>query len=92
MGRKYTGAGKHHFFYFAGLIFFLILGCATVEETKGISKEKGDLLYSRELLARDDFKESLNVIQGILSLPHKGLYTDEAIFHAGSYLCSPEEP
>ena len=92
MGRKHAGAGEYHYLYFACLVFFLMVGCATVEETKSISKEKGYLLYSRELLARGDFKGSMNRIQGILSQPHKGTYTDEAIFHAGLIYAHQKNP
>lgn len=84
MGGKHHWRGKHFHFYVACLIFFILSGCATPEET-GSKKdiENINLLYSRALLTTGDYKGALKEIQGILSLSPNNPYRDEALFQAG---------
>jgi outer membrane protein assembly factor BamD (BamD/ComL family) len=83
LGGKHAGAGKHFYLYVACLIFLVLFGCATPEETGKKDIANINLLYSRALLASGDYKGALKEIQGILSLSPNNTYRDQALFQAG---------
>lgn len=98
MGRKLYWTRQYFYLYLASLIFFVLFGCATPEETgkddivlytcpKPETTVNDDIvdkniLQSRELLSKGDYKGALIKIQDILSFP-RHINKDEALFQAG---------
>ncbi|MBM4329915.1 MAG: hypothetical protein FJ117_01615 [Deltaproteobacteria bacterium] len=99
MGRERTRAGQFLFLCLAGLIFFLLSGCATVEKilipTPEVPAEKVQkqpehpqpaferLERAAQLFKQGDYDGSLIENQRVLSLAGKKLPGDRALFNMG---------
>ena len=99
MGRERTRAGQFIFLCIAGLIFFLLSGCTTLEKifipTREVPAEKVQkqperpqpaferLERAAQLFKQGDYDGSLKENQRVLSLAGKNLPGDRALFNMG---------
>lgn len=79
MGRKQKGKRKYIRFFLAGMILFLLFGCASLER----NRFSGDLRNAADLYARGDFEGALKVNQDIASLAEGKPPGDQSLFNIG---------
>jgi len=108
MGRERTRTRQFIFLCFAGLIFFLLSGCTTLQKlfvpTREVPAEKVQKLPERpkpafegleraaQLLKQGDYDGSLKENQRVLSLAGNNLPGDRALFNMGLIYAHGENP
>ena len=96
MGRKRTRARKLTYFCAAGLILFVLQGCASLQDMTGKVKVKMEahqyLQRAKGLLAQGDYEGAFNENSKILSLAIHRPPEDEALFNMGWIYTHPENP
>jgi len=96
MGRKRTRARKLIYFCVAGLIFFVLQGCASLQDMTGKMKVKMEarqyLTRSKGLLAQGDYEGAFNENSKIISLAIHRPPEDEALFNMGWIYAHPGNP
>jgi len=92
MGRKRTRAGKYIYLCIACLIFFTLLSCNALKESKkdGIKQEEmrletisKHLMLAKKLIEHGNYEASLGENQNVLSLSNNRPPGDEALFNMG---------
>jgi tetratricopeptide (TPR) repeat protein len=96
MGRKRTRARKLIYFCVAGLILFLLQGCAPLEhlrvKIKGKVEARQYLHRGQGRLAQGDYEGAFNENSKILFLALHRPPEDEALFNMGRICAHPENP
>ena len=96
MGRKRARARKLICFCVAGLILFVLQGCASLRDMTGKVKVKMEaqqhLQRAKGLLAQGDYEGAFNENSKILSLASHRPPEDEALFNMGWICAHPESP
>jgi len=79
LGRKRIRERKYVHFFLAGVILFLLFGCASLEQ----SRFSGDLRNAADLYARGDLEGALKVNQDIVALAEGKPPGDQSLFNIG---------
>lgn len=83
MGRKHNRKRQYFHICSACLIFFLMVGCTILKESRNRKEIDESFLHSRQLLAKGDYKGALVENQAVLSKFGKDRPADEALFNMG---------